>query len=391
MKIFILSAVATLLFISCSNEENPVTSLKGSIFIGSSPSGAQIWINEENTSQLTPITVKDLAPGNYIVTLKLQNYKDTTFVVEVEEGKLTSVSFLLQVNFGKIYLMSTPWEAQIWRNVINTSHLTPHLFEDVIPGSYSFTLKLQDYKDTTFDVSVSGGQITTVDVALTSIQIVINPGSIFLTSIPSGAEIWLDDVNTSKTTPDSITGVAEGIHNITLKLGEYSDTTFTVNILAGQTILVGPIVLVSNLFTTLYGPVRIYETNGTTANQPAGLDLSTGMTYGVTSTQNGLVDIYYSSDGYLIQSADMIGLIRETDFFVSSGTNLFDGVDSPLRNSGAWTNHFGDSEDNYVFLYDHDSHYSKLIIVNKGGGVPGNPAWVDVQWYYNETALDNHF
>jgi len=26
-----------------------------------------------------------------------------------------------------------------------------------------------------------------------------------------------------------------------------------------------------------------------------------------------------------------------------------------------------------------------------GGGVPGVPAWVEVQWYYNDTALDNRF
>ena len=46
---------------------------------------------------------------------------------------------------------------------------------------------------------------------------------------------------------------------------------------------------------------------------------------------------------------------------------------------------------NYVFLYDHDGHYSKLKIVNSGGGVPGEPAWVEVQWYYNNTLLDNRF
>ena len=50
-----------------------------------------------------------------------------------------------------------------------------------------------------------------------------------------------------------------------------------------------------------------------------------------------------------------------------------------------------DRETNYVFLYDHDGHYSKIKIVNYGGGNPGDPAWVEVQWLYNKTLGDVRF
>ena len=121
------------------------------------------------------------------------------------------------------------------------------------------------------------------------------------------------------------------------------------------------------------------------------------MAYGVSSANNGLVDIYYSTtgtggQGYLVQSADLYpGLIRVTKFYVGTDTNLFDGVDSPDRNTAGWTNNMSDRESNYVFLYDHDGYYSKIKIVSWGGGVPGEPAWVDVQWYFNETQLDQRF
>ena len=46
---------------------------------------------------------------------------------------------------------------------------------------------------------------------------------------------------------------------------------------------------------------------------------------------------------------------------------------------------------NYVFLYDNDGHYSKLMISSRGGGTPGNPAWVELKWIYNKTASDNRF
>jgi hypothetical protein len=223
------------------------------------------------------------------------------------------------------------------------------------------------------------------------------PGSIYITSIPAGAQIWIDGDITSFTTPDTVTNVDAGSHEIILRLENYNDTTFTLSVIAGEMSVVGPITLVANI--TLYGLVRIYETQGTDPiTEPSGLDLSTGMAYGVSSSNNGLVDIYYSTDGtggqgYLVQSADLYGtLVRETDFYVGSGTNLFDGEDSPLSNTGTWTNNMGDRETNYVYLYDHDGHYSKLKIVNFGGGtIQTGPAWVEVQWYYNETELNNHF
>ena len=217
-------------------------------------------------------------------------------------------------------------------------------------------------------------------------------GNIYLTSNPAGAQIWIDGVNTNQVTPDTVKDVEQGTRSVTLKLQDYIDTTFTLSVTAEQTSVVGPIAMTSNIITTLYGPVRIYETVGTTANEPSGLDLSSGTAFGISSTDKDSVDIYYSSNGFLVQSAHLSpNLIRETDFFVGAASNLFDDEDSPLRNTGTWTDNIGDRETNYVFLYDHDGHYSKLKIVNFGGGVPGEPAWVEVQWYYNDTQLDNRF
>ncbi len=220
-------------------------------------------------------------------------------------------------------------------------------------------------------------------------------GSIFVSTIPAGAQIYLDGANTFKTTPDTLFNVNEGFRTITLFLDDYNDTTFSVTVVAGQTVSVTNIQLTSDISTNLYGPVRIYETLGTGTNLPSGLDLSSGNAWGVASDSSGIVDIYYSSAGFLVQSADLYpNLIRGTDFFVGSGvaTNLFDGEDSPLRSAGTWTNHIDDRESKYVFLYDHDGHYSKLKIVSWGGGSgPGDPAWVEVQWYYNTKVLDNRF
>ena len=95
-------------------------------------------------------------------------------------------------------------------------------------------------------------------------------GSIYLTSIPADAEIWIDGSNTFKTTPDTINDVDEGVRSVTLKLQDYRDTTFSISVTGGQTSVVTNIVLVSDISTALYGPVRIYEIYNTPASQQIG-------------------------------------------------------------------------------------------------------------------------
>jgi len=222
----------------------------------------------------------------------------------------------------------------------------------------------------------------------------VTTGSIYLTSNPSGAQIWLDGTNTNKTTPDTLKDVSEAVHTVTLSLADYDDTTFSISVSAGQVSVVTNVALTSSIILEYFAePVQLFETFGTSASQPSGLDLSTGKPWGVSSDSNKVVDIYYSSNGYLVQSAHLNttqGLIRETDFSIGNSNDLFDEVDSPLNNN-SWAQSISDTVTNYVFLYDHDGHYSKLRIVSRGGGLPGDPAWVKVIWLYNHKTTDPRF
>jgi hypothetical protein len=226
--------------------------------------------------------------------------------------------------------------------------------------------------------------------------IVTEKGTIFLVSVPPGAQIWLNGVNQSKVTPDSLSNQNVGSYTITLKLSGYADTAFTVTVTANQ-ITAKTIVLRSNEDIASFGPIRIYETVGTTSSQPSGLDLSTGGAYGITGADKGNVDLYYATNGtggqsYLVQSADLsTQMTRVTKFRVGTGATLTDGVDSWLQSSGSWTNFVTDRQANYFFLYDNDGHYSKAKITSFGGGTPGSPAWVEITYYYNRTADDVRF
>ena len=212
----------------------------------------------------------------------------------------------------------------------------------------------------------------------------VTTGTLVVQSTPTGAQIWVDGTNTGKVTPDSIKNLSAGTHSLTLKLDGYKDTVQTsVSITAGFT--TNKLITLTSAALT-FGPVRLWEITGTTTAQPSGLDLSTGTAYSTatTSPDKDKVDIFYSSTGFVVRSANgSAGMTRVTSFLVGSGTNLNDGVDSPAA-TASWLTQIGDREANYVFLYDNDLHYSKMKITSWGGGTPGSPAWVEVQLIYNE-------
>lgn len=216
-------------------------------------------------------------------------------------------------------------------------------------------------------------------------------GSVFVQSEPIGASIYVDNGTTSKgTTPDTVQNLTTGNHTITLKLDGYADTTFTVNIREDMMTTPAVVTMRSSLTVQKF-TARIYETAGTGANQPSGLDLSTGEAVSISTDPDA--DIYYGSVDFTIRSANLFNSSkRATDILEGAfGDNLEDGVDSPLA-TNSWDNNVGDREDSYFFLFDEDLHYSKMIITDfhTGSGTT-DPSWVEVEWYYNTTANNRGF
>ncbi len=74
----------------------------------------------------------------------------------------------------------------------------------------------------------------------------VTEGGIYLTSNPAGAQIWVDGVNTTLTTPDTVLNVQEGVRNVTLKLQDYKDTTFAISVTAEEISIVTNVAMVSN-------------------------------------------------------------------------------------------------------------------------------------------------
>ncbi len=199
----------------------------GAIEVKSTPEGAAVYLDGDDTDEKTNIILADLEPGDYTVKLALEYHDDWTKDVTVEGGDTVTVEAMLVANaFGALQVNSTPPGAAIWLDGDSTGVATDAFFDSLAVGSHTLKLTLKDYKDWDTTVTIVKDEIDTVNAVL-----VLKTGSIQVNSTPTGADIFLDGVDKETVTNALLTDVTLGDHTIKLTLDGYADwdTTVTVN------------------------------------------------------------------------------------------------------------------------------------------------------------------
>jgi PEGA domain len=220
----------------------------GSIHVLSNPAGASVHLDGSGNSSLgvTPMTITQVLTGTHTVTLKLNTYQDYTETgISVTQGATAEVSHTMVLSTGSASFVSTPAGSRIWigtplvdQGAINA---TPYIVTSLVPGTYNYELRLTDYATLSGTVDVSAGQQTN--------KVLTFAGSAYITSSPTGAEIFLaqspyNPADQSVTTPRTMTGMtaatsgATTTWNYKLTKALYTDKTGSFLATAGQTISV---------------------------------------------------------------------------------------------------------------------------------------------------------
>jgi hypothetical protein len=69
----------------------PTPDTTGQIRVGSSPSGAAIWL-DNGFRGIAPMVLSDIPQGSHTITLKMDGYQDWTSTMNVDGGSYTDVS-----------------------------------------------------------------------------------------------------------------------------------------------------------------------------------------------------------------------------------------------------------------------------------------------------------
>lgn len=247
-KSFRMSLLLLITLVPISISSIPGSALGGNISVSSTPSGALIFIDGiYNPSLITPSIVTQVSPGLHTIKLTLNQYDDWTTTINVVDGSANTI--VAALNKTAISISSNPSGAII---VIDSSNIwygtTPFIKYQVLPGSHTIKLTLNEYDDWINTVNLVEGSTTTVSATL-------NKTAIYVSSTPSGAGIWLDN-QYKGATPFTITRVIPGSHAIKLTLNGYDDWINTVNVIQGSTTTV-PAELLIKSSTQNPAPTRI--------------------------------------------------------------------------------------------------------------------------------------
>ena len=129
----------------------------GSIYIDSYPPKAHIYLNGHARRRATPDSITWLKTSIDTFTLKKELYRDTSFIVNIVEGKKLSIFIDYTKNplmRGNIDCSSNPSKASIFINDSSTGLETPATIKGILPGYYSVTYKLENHRDNTTLVTV---------------------------------------------------------------------------------------------------------------------------------------------------------------------------------------------------------------------------------------------
>jgi hypothetical protein len=212
----------------------------GSLYVQSSPAGAGVYVDDAYRGE-SPLTVGNLVQGSHNLKLLLSGYQDYVATVSISTGKTTSIYPALQpvVNpsTGYVMISSTPSGASIYTDGVYRGKTPPTGSFDVsgvVPGPHSILLRLSGYQDYADTGYVSAGQTIVINPTLVPIsQPPSGYGSIQVSSSPTGAEAYLDNVFKGYT-PLTMQNVVAGSHVVTLKQGGYNDWQTTTQVTSGQ-------------------------------------------------------------------------------------------------------------------------------------------------------------
>jgi len=134
---------------------------------------------------------------------------------------------------GMVNISSSPAGAKIFIDNVDSGQITPFTIQNVAAGFRTIKLTKSGYDDVIDSVEVLAGKTTIKSYTL---NISIISGTLNVSTIPTGAYIFIDGAATKTQTPQIIP-LAPGRHTIRLVMNGYNDVNEGFTIFEGQTII----------------------------------------------------------------------------------------------------------------------------------------------------------
>ena len=210
----------------------------GTLNILSTPPGALIHLDDIEIGQYTPASVRKLLGGDYTYRLSKPGYLDTTGTFTISDESTIDLHPTLIQSDTVLDISSNIIASMIYIDDHTEGWTTPSEIVGISPGTHSYSLVIpetfgQAFNMVTGTFNLEKGKTTKVD-GIINLDKDHGKGNLIVNSVPSGAKVFVDDVDTESTSPDSVLNMSPGVHKVKFILPGYKDCVCNVNIIPGS-------------------------------------------------------------------------------------------------------------------------------------------------------------
>ena len=162
----------------------------GVVVIETIPSGAEVFIEGQNTSLTTPFT-KVMKSGTYTLRLKLKHYFDHSQQLMIKSEDKQRLNIRMKPNFAALSVKGLEGAA-IYIDGEETDYKVPHIFKQLASGRHSVMLKKPFYETAKRWVTIRAGEDQEVEIDLEAMF-----GTIHIEA-SSGATVYIDGESVGK-------------------------------------------------------------------------------------------------------------------------------------------------------------------------------------------------
>jgi hypothetical protein len=183
--------------------------------VSSSPSGASVYLDGRPIGT-TPLKTNKVTSGTRTLRVELEKHDAWSDTVILENEKIATVKADLTKQLGTLSIESDPAGARIYLDRVALGE-TPFTTSGLPVGNYEVEIRKENYYPWKGTATVVKDKTTEVVATLPGI-----PGSISVSSTPSGAKVYLND-SYQGLTPLSIPSLKAGQYRLRVSLDRHSD------------------------------------------------------------------------------------------------------------------------------------------------------------------------